>query len=89
RAAMPSVSLMGQGNAARRKDFLLEGGHCAIIGIFFSAANNQVLTCQLESLRVADDLADMAQRHREHISVGAHPIGFIVHYLILTVPGMG
>ncbi|MGD0231667.1 MAG: hypothetical protein ABSC19_15165, partial [Syntrophorhabdales bacterium] len=40
RAAMPSVSLMGQGNAARRKDFLLEGGHCAIIGIFFSAANN-------------------------------------------------
>jgi hypothetical protein len=30
---------MGQGNAARRKDFLLEGGHCAIIGIFFSAAN--------------------------------------------------
>jgi hypothetical protein len=37
---MPSVSLMGQGNAARRKDFLLEGGHCAIIGIFFSAANS-------------------------------------------------
>ena len=39
---MPSVSLMGQGNAARRKDFLLEGGHCAIIGIFFSAANIQL-----------------------------------------------
>ncbi len=28
-----------QGNAARRKDFLLEGDHYAITGIFFSAAN--------------------------------------------------